>query len=327
MEEMKRLCSLICIGAVALLPLRGARAQAPPDDAARSARAQGGATDEHAQEARTRYERGMQLYNEGAHEGALVELERAYQLSPTYKLLYNIALIRLQLNDYAQAIKAFQEYLAEGGAEISSVRRSEVERHLAQLKTKVGKVEVSSRTRGADVLVDDVVVGRVPLPDVLVLNPGRRRITIARGGLTSTTVVNVAGQDFVKLELNIEAPKAQAVAPGPPATNRTPAYVAWGITGALAAGTAVAGVFALRAMSALDDEQARVPTTRARLDEAESRMTMRAAVTDILAGATAIAGGVALYLTFSKPSAEGPRGERETRVGVGPSGLQLVHRF
>jgi hypothetical protein len=328
MEKMTRLCRIYCAGAVALLVAGGAAAQSAPEDASRQARAPNGPSDERAQEARTRYERGLQLYNDGAAEGALVEFERAYQLSPTYKLLYNIALIRVQLNDYAQAIRAFQEYLAEGGAEVPTVRRSEVERHLASLKTKVGRVEVTSRARGADILVDDVAVGRVPLAEPLVLNPGRRRITVSHAGASSTTVVNVAGQDHIKIELEPDAVRGQpATASAAASTSRAPAYVAWGITAALAAGTTVAGVLALGAMSDLDEERRRVPTTRARLDQAESRMTLRAAVTDILAGATIVAGGTALYFTLSKPSVSSTKGERDFRVGVGPSGVRLEHSF
>jgi tetratricopeptide (TPR) repeat protein len=318
MEEVMRLSGLVCLGAMILFA---------PSEVAAQTQASGG-QDERAPEARVRYERGLQLYNEGASEGALVEFERAYQLAPSYKLLYNIALIRLQLNDYAQALKAFQEYLAEGGTEIASVRRSEVERHLAGLKHKVGRVELVSGARGADVLVDDVVVGRVPLAELLVLNPGRRRITIARGGLSSTTVVTVAGQDYSKVEMSLDSPKPQPAAPvGVAASpNRVPVYVSWTATAALAATTTVVGILALGAMSDLEDER-RAPTTRARLDEADSKMGQLALATDILVGATAIAGVTALYFTLSKPSTEASSREDGVRVGFGLTTLRVEHRF
>lgn len=287
-----------------------------------------GASDERAQEARSRYERAMQLYNEGASEGALVEFERAYQLAPSYRLLYNIALIRLQLNDYAQALKAFQEYLAEGGADISSVRRSEVERHVANLKNKVGRVELASGARGADVLVDDVVVGKVPLAELLVLNPGRRRITIARGGLSSTTMVTVAGQDYLKIELSLDSAKPHATTTTAAASpSRAPVYVSWSVTAALATATTVVGILAVGAMSDLDNERGRVPTTRARIDEADSKMMRLAVATDILAGLTAIAGATALYFTLSKPSTESSSREGGLHIGFGPTALRLEHRF
>jgi hypothetical protein len=326
MEKMMRLLGLVGCGAIILFASSEGVAQSAPHDA----RAQAGAVnDERAQEARARYERGLQLYNEGAFDGALVEFERAYQLVPTYKLLYNIALIRLQLNDYAQALKAFQEYLAEGGTEIASVRRSEVERHLAVLKTKIGRIELVSGVRGADVLVDDVVVGRVPLAELLVVNPGRRRITIARGGLSSTSVVTVAGQDYVKVEMSLDSPRPQASAPvgNAPSPNRAPVYVSWSVTAALAAATTVVGIMTLGAMSDLDDERVRMPTTRAQLDEANSRMVRFALATDILAGATAIAGATALYFTLSKPSAEASTRHGDLRIGFGLTTLRLEHRF
>jgi hypothetical protein len=328
MEEVIRWPALVCVGAILLTPSRAA-AQSRNHDGARPAQASG-VNDERAQEARSRYERGMQLYNEGASEGALVEFERAYHLAPSYKLLYNIALIRLQLNDYAQALKVFQEYLAEGGTEIASVRRSEVERHVASLKNKVGRVELSSGARGADVLVDDVVVGRIPLGELLMLNPGRRRISIARGGLTSSTVVSIAGQDFLKVELSLDSPAPQPTAEArvpSSSPSRAPMYVSWSVTAALAAGTTVVGILALGAMSDLDNERTRVPTTRARLDDADAKMMRLALATDILAGATAIAGVTALYFTLSRPSTEASTLQGGTRIGFGPATLRIEHRF
>jgi hypothetical protein len=327
MEKVIRWPALVCLGAILVAPSRVA-AQPPSHEGPRQAQANGG-NDERAQEARSRYERGVQLYSEGASEGALVEFERAYQLAPSYRLLYNIALIRLQLNDYAQALKAFQEYLAEGGTEIPSVRRSDVERQVANLKSKVGRVQLVSDARGADVLVDDVVVARLPLTELLVLNPGRRRITIARGGKSSTTVVNVAGQDYLKVELSLDSPRSQPsgavdVAAAP---SHTSAYVSWGVTGALAAATTVVGILAIDAMSDLDYERGRAPTTRARLDDADARMMRLALATDILAGATVIAGATALYFTLSKPSTERSSREGGLHIGFGPTTVRLEHRF
>jgi hypothetical protein len=303
-------------------------AQSPSHDVARPAPASV-VSEERAQEARARYERGLQLYNDGASEGALVEFERAYQLAPSYRLLYNIALIRFQLNDYAQALKAFQEYLADGGAEIASVRRSEVERHLANLKNKVGRVKLTSAARGADVSVDDVVVGKIPLAEVLVLNPGRRRITITRGGLSSTTVVSVAGQDSLNVELSLDSPTPPPASHVRPAASpsHAPAYISWSVTAGLAAATTVVGVLALGAMSDLDQERRRVPTTRTQLDMADTKMTRLALASDILAGATVLAGAAALYFTFSKPSADGSPEQGGVRVGFGATSVRLEHRF
>src|SRR5262252_5103847 len=91
--------------ACSLLALCPVSAIAAPKSAERANRAPATASSEIPEEARLRYERAVQLYNEGDPEGALVEFERAYKISPTYRLLYNIGSIRLQLNDYAEALK------------------------------------------------------------------------------------------------------------------------------------------------------------------------------------------------------------------------------
>src|SRR5689334_10179045 len=52
-------------------------------------------------EARQRYDKGKQLYSEGAFDAALAELQRSYELAPSYKILYNIALVQRARNDFA----------------------------------------------------------------------------------------------------------------------------------------------------------------------------------------------------------------------------------
>jgi hypothetical protein len=284
--------------------------------------------DERLDEARVRYERGVQLYSDGSAEGALAEFERAYQLSPTYRLLYNIGLIRSQLNDYADALKAFQGYLLAGGGEIASARRAEVERMMSSLKSKVGVVQVVSGATGAEVSVDDVVVGKVPLSEPLVLNPGRRRIAIARGASTRSRVVAVVGQDTVRVDLNLDPPAPLPMTTRAPSTpSRAPAYVTASLAAALGIGAAVTGVLSLNAMRDLDRERDRSPSTRERLDDASSKMRTLALVTDILAGSMVVAGGVAVYFSLRNPSKEAGRLQPEARVGVGLSGLRFEGRF
>jgi hypothetical protein len=298
-----------------------------PRSTPRAGKAIAGPTNDAPHEARARYERAVQLYGEGNAEAALAEFERAYQLAPTYRLLYNIGLLGSQLNDYAQALKAFQQYLVEGGSEIAPARRAEVEQHVAGLRNKVGAVQVISTATLADVSVDDDVVGRVPLSEPIVVNPGRRRITISKGGASRSRVVTVVGQDMVRLELNLEPSSLPSPTTAAPQPARTAIYATWGVTTALGVSAAVAGVLAFRAMKDLDDLRERAPTSRAELDNASSKMRTLALATDILTGATVLVGSVAIYLTLRAPSREAPRAQLPLRVGVGPSGLRLDGQF
>jgi hypothetical protein len=307
-----------------------ATARALPRNPEHAPRPPVASTTDAPEEARIRYERAVQLYNDGNVEGALVEFERAYKLAPTYRLLYNIGIIRLQLNDYAEALKAFQAYLAGGGNDIPLNRRNEVDRHIFALKSRVGSVLLSSNAKGAEVSVDDVVVGTIPLTEPLVLNPGQRRITVSRGNVTRSRVVSIAGQDAVALELDLESPRptaAQVVSltpPMPESPSRTPAYVLWGVTGALGIAAGIVGVLSLNSIRDVEKERDDAPTTRGQLDDAANKMKALSLTADILAGTAVVAGGAALYFTFRGPSDEG---KRMVRARLGPTGVQLEGRF
>ena len=136
-------------------------------------------------DARARYKRGMDLYQDGAFDAALVELQKAYDTAPSYKILYNIALVQLQLNDYAGASRAFSKYLEDGGKKLDAKRRAEVERELKKLEGRIARVNLTVNVEGADVFVDDALVAHTPLSGPLLVNSGKRKISGPRRGSRS----------------------------------------------------------------------------------------------------------------------------------------------
>ena len=78
-------------------------------------------------------------------DAALVELRRAYELAPSYKLLFNIGQVHLQKSDYASALDSFERYLAQGGDKIARKRRREIEALVEKLRQRVAEV---TRDRG-----------------------------------------------------------------------------------------------------------------------------------------------------------------------------------
>ena len=97
---------------------------------------------DNVEEAMQHYQQGVQLFKEGAYDAALVELERAYKAAPTYKLLYNIAQVYRQLNDFARAYTTYDRYLREGGVDIAQARRDEV--RLEMIKLSAGSAACRS---------------------------------------------------------------------------------------------------------------------------------------------------------------------------------------
>src|SRR5947209_3187659 len=99
-------------------------------------------------EARARYERGMDLARRGIYEQAIAELERAYALAPSFKILYNLGLAYEQLSEYPAAVRALERYLATGGANAAAAQRAEAERRLARMRPLVGRLDVRSKGAG-----------------------------------------------------------------------------------------------------------------------------------------------------------------------------------
>ncbi|WP_437577888.1 hypothetical protein [Sorangium sp. So ce887] len=300
-------------------------------------------------EADARFRRGVELYNEADYSAALTEFRRAYALAPAYQVLYNVAGACYQLRDYACALRAFERYLTDGGAQIAADRRAEVERDIAVLRGRVATVALSTSVPDMEIAVDDVPVGRTPLAEPLLMSAGRRRIVAAAAGRPAVTrVIDVAGGDQV--ELRLEIPDAQAqqavragprlVAPSPEQPGvamdrasrqeRSVPVLPWIATGALAAGAAVTGVLALGASRALGAELADFPGDAQAIERARTRTATLAVTTDLLAGAAVLVGGVALYLTVAG-GAERSGGAHASlpsiRAVVAPSSFRLLGTF
>ena len=85
------------------LTLATARVRADDDVPAAPPATEEPAHDPVSDEARARIRRGLELYDEGDFRLALIELERAYQILPSYKILYNLGQVHFQLGEHARA--------------------------------------------------------------------------------------------------------------------------------------------------------------------------------------------------------------------------------
>jgi hypothetical protein len=287
-------------------------------------------------EAQKRYRRGVELVNEGAYESALLEFRRAYELAPTFRILFNMAQVNRALNDYAAALRLFERYLKEGGADVPADMGAEVRRELEVLRTRVSHVVVSSNVVGAEVQVDDVVVGKTPLAEPVLVNAGRRKVTVTGAGrLPATKVVEATATDTIRVQLDLAEP-------GPPPTpipgrletggssRGALPWALWGGAALLAGGAAVTGVLALGASKDFDEAKGAPlrPGEDDRYDDARAKMTRLSVATDVLAGLALVTGGAALYFTL-KPSRAPAESARAPALsaGVGPGGLLVRGAF
>jgi hypothetical protein len=282
--------------------------------------------DEKLAEARARYERGIKLYDDGAYDASRSEFERAYALVPSYKLLYNIGLVKQHLSDYVGALKYLQQYQAEGGDQISADRRAEIAKLIAELQPRIGRLQLRINEPNATVAVDDVVVdydGR-PLP----LNPGRRRVTVSKSGKTPLTkAVDIVGSETAQLDFQLTDNKVVVVVDN----GRRVPWGWWIATGLMAAGAAGTGLWALSTKDELREAKEReaVPDP-SRLDSLSTRSTILGVTTDALIVGAAVSGIVATYLTVkwgNEQSSPAPGTAKAVRVVPTPRSLSLAGTF
>jgi hypothetical protein len=114
--------------------------------------------------------------------------------------------------------------------------------------------------------------------------------------------------------------------PPEPPPNNTGLYVGITATGVLAAGTVATGIFALSAKKDFDNTVGRFGVDPQAVSDARSKTRTLALVTDILGGATILAGGITIIIAAGGTSSSKER-TRALELDVTPSGLLASGRF
>ena len=134
-------------------------------------------------EASQRFKKGVQLFKEWSFDAALAEFRKAYQLAPSYRVLYNIAQVHYELHNYVEALKAFRQYLTEGGSESRTTGGRRSKPRYASSKGGSGTSRSSANVDSGQVSVDDVPVGTSRCKAPILVNPGVRRVSVTKTGL------------------------------------------------------------------------------------------------------------------------------------------------
>lgn len=254
------------------------------------------------EEGRTRFNRGIELYKEGNFHAALAEFRAAYAAAPSYRIHYNLGQTLYQLQDYAGAVAAFEQYLSEGGDKIEAERKKEVESDLAKLRPRVAKLTITVSVPNAELLIDDEPRGKVQKQPALV-SAGRRKISVTASGYqTETRVLDVAGAQQIDLAFELK-PIGGGTQPERPTStieptavrpkSRTPFYIGLVSTIALGGGTAVMAI--VTSGNESDYEKAlEVPNNKTEIDSKRSATKTTAVVADVLGGVTIAAAGLTI---------------------------------
>lgn len=154
------------------------------------------------------YMEAQTLRKAGDLRGALAKLEEAYQVLPTPALLWPLAELRLELSQPVEGLDALRRYRQEVAP--SDMEQGQQEGDAQKLEGKLREKLAYLRPRaraGATILVDGREVGRAPLADKVMVNPGSHRVNASDGSATVETVVEVQPGQEAAVALDESAPR------------------------------------------------------------------------------------------------------------------------
>jgi tetratricopeptide (TPR) repeat protein len=293
-----------------------------------------GPTDSDAalERARKHFKIGVDFYRERNFRAALIEFQRAYKSSPHYKLLYNLGQTSLELREDAAAIDYFSRYLQEGRSELEPERRQEVELDLERLRARIATLSVRCNQDGAEIYLDEALIGTSPLREPLKVSVGRRKLVAVKHGLPDAErVIDIAAGEHVSVMLELkpqatqELPSLQLMAAKPEAQSGGISAAGWaGITtGLVAAAAGTLSVLTALSQNAYDVEIKR-ETTPARLRAKRDDAKTKALVSDVLWGATAVSAGItAIFVLSAGKSDRDP----SLAVRLTPGSVRITGQF
>jgi hypothetical protein len=282
---------------------------------------------ESKKKAKEHFATGLKFYEDSDYALALIEFERAYSYVPDYRVLFNIGQVSIQLARYARAAQALQQYLASGGNKLPATRIADVQKDLSMLENRTARLTVKCNVDGADVYLDDTLLGKTPITEAILVDAGEHRVLVQLPGYQSRTEpLTLAGRDesTVQFELIEDRPirvvpeipvtmPVQGVPPpalivppvGLPPRRNDMLYVGWGATGVLTLGWAITGYIGLKAASEFNTAMQHT-STKSQLDSLSTKARGWLLAADIVGAATIVTGGTTLYFTLKQPSHERP---------------------
>jgi len=300
-----------------------------------------GANDGPSPEAREAHTRAVKQFDAGDYAAALSSFQKAYDLSPTFHILYNIGRASRRTGDYIRSLDALERYLKDAGDELKEERRADVQKKLEELQALIGSIEITVNVEGARVSVDDAVVGESPLSSPIRVNAGPHRVKATiEGAAPVVREVDVTSGHPIAVELELEiVPKGDGGAetadePSGLPGSSWPSGVAiglWVATAAFAVGAGVTGTIAIVSSNDLETMRYPGPNLQPSPDSdvrsTSDRVDTMAQVTDWLIAGAVVTGVSAIYLTIAGATEPEASTTGSASVGVGPGGISLRGSF
>ena len=155
--------------------------------------------------ARKDWDAARDLLDTSDFAGALVEYQRAYDLSKNPRVLYNVAVCQKNLRHYARAEATFKQELTDGAGKISPQEEADVKAAIQALDPFVSTVEISSNETGATLLIDGEAVGQTPFDKPVPIDVGPHELRLHKDGFVDAVqTMTIAGGTPAKATLSID---------------------------------------------------------------------------------------------------------------------------
>jgi hypothetical protein len=153
-------------------------------------------------EAAKRFDRGLQLFDEGDNAGALAEFKQTYATLPNPVVLYNIGLVYAAMGRPVDAVEALKQ-VAEDQS-LSAAQRERAQKTLADQGARIGRLSITSNPPGARISVDGVDLATTPLSAPLQVATGTHVVgAVAEGYALARKEVVVAGNAEASLHFEL----------------------------------------------------------------------------------------------------------------------------
>jgi hypothetical protein len=160
--------------------------------------------------ARKAWDSAKQLAEAKDYKGALVELQRAYELSNNPRILFNVGALEKLLTHYARAVDAWEKELREGQGKLTPAEAGEARSSIAIVQQFVTTIDVSANEADATLFIDDYPVGKTPFAAPVKIDVGKRTVRLSKDGFVDAVqTVDVASGARTPLTFTLE-PKNKA---------------------------------------------------------------------------------------------------------------------
>ena len=130
-------------------------------------------------EARQRFQRGVDLYEERNYTAAMVEFQRAYELTRNPAVLFNISATHELSGHMVEALDAMLEYERLAPRDVVASRREAIDASLARIRRSIATIIVRVEAEGLSLMVDGLQRSVSEARTGLRVAAGRHRVTLS----------------------------------------------------------------------------------------------------------------------------------------------------